>query len=63
MTSERQQEALKAIQAFTGEHGYPPTYRQLGEMIGSRRQDPSHYVVRALRERARSKTCRTRLGR
>ena len=32
--SPRQQEILKFIGRFTGEHGYPPTIREIGEAVG-----------------------------
>lgn len=32
--TERQQNVLKAVQGFILEHGYPPTVRQLGEVLG-----------------------------
>ena len=48
--TERQSEALRAIQEFKDEHGYAPSFRQLGGILGLESSGSVHYLVQTLKE-------------
>lgn len=49
--TERQQRILEAIRRFTGEHGYPPSVREIGERVGLSSSSTIHAHLKALEKR------------
>jgi repressor LexA len=50
-TTERQRRILEVIRAFTGEHGYPPSVREIGERVGLSSSSTIHAHLKALERR------------
>ena len=48
--TERQQELLDAIKAFSREHGYPPTIRELSGLLGNSSTNATADAMRRLRQ-------------
>jgi repressor LexA len=46
--TERQQRILDVIRAFTAEHGYPPSVREIGERVGLSSSSTIHAHLKAL---------------
>jgi repressor LexA len=49
--TERQQRILDVIHAFTAEHGYPPSVREIGERVGLSSSSTIHAHLKALEKR------------
>src|SRR5579859_1676703 len=49
--TERQQRILDVIRAFTSEHGYPPSVREIGERVGLSSSSTIHAHLKALERR------------
>jgi repressor LexA len=49
--TERQQLILQVIRAFTAEHGYPPSVREIGERVGLSSSSTIHAHLKALEKR------------
>ena len=49
--TERQQRILDVIRAFTAEHGYPPSVREIGERVGLSSSSTIHAHLKALERR------------
>ena len=49
--TERQRRILDAIRAFTAEHGYPPSVREIGERVGLSSSSTIHAHLKALERR------------
>lgn len=49
--TERQQRILDVIRAFTTEHGYPPSVREIGERVGLSSSSTIHAHLKALERR------------
>jgi repressor LexA len=49
--TERQQRILDVIRAFTVEHGYPPSVREIGERVGLSSSSTIHAHLKALERR------------
>src|SRR5579871_5041419 len=49
--TERQQRILEVIRAFTAEHGYPPSVREIGERVGLSSSSTIHAHLKALEKR------------
>ncbi len=49
--TERQQRILEVIRAFTAEHGYPPSVREIGERVGLSSSSTIHAHLKALERR------------
>src|SRR5215472_1765334 len=49
--TERQQRILDVIRAFTTEHGYPPSVREIGERVGLSSSSTIHAHLKALEKR------------
>lgn len=49
--TERQQKILDVIHAFTAEHGYPPSVREIGERVGLSSSSTIHAHLKALEKR------------
>ncbi len=49
--TERQQRILEVIRAFTTEHGYPPSVREIGERVGLSSSSTIHAHLKALERR------------
>ena len=49
--TERQQRILDVIRAFTAEHGYPPSVREIGERVGLSSSSTIHAHLKALEKR------------
>ncbi len=49
--TERQRRILDVIRAFTAEHGYPPSVREIGERVGLSSSSTIHAHLKALEKR------------
>jgi repressor LexA len=49
--TERQQHILEVIRAFTAAHGYPPSVREIGELVGLSSSSTIHAHLKALERR------------
>ena len=49
--TERQRRILEVIRAFTAEHGYPPSVREIGELVGLSSSSTIHAHLKALERR------------
>ncbi len=49
--TERQRHILDVIRAFTSEHGYPPSVREIGERVGLSSSSTIHAHLKALEKR------------
>jgi repressor LexA len=49
--TERQRRILEVIRTFTGEHGYPPSVREIGERVGLSSSSTIHAHLKALERR------------
>src|SRR5580698_6813736 len=49
--TERQRRILDVIRAFTAEHGYPPSVREIGELVGLSSSSTIHAHLKALERR------------
>ena len=49
--TERQRRILEIIRAFTVEHGYPPSVREIGERVGLSSSSTIHAHLKALERR------------
>jgi len=49
--TERQRRILEVIRAFTAEHGYPPSVREIGERVGLSSSSTIHAHLKALEAR------------
>jgi repressor LexA len=49
--TERQRRILEIIRAFTAEHGYPPSVREIGERVGLSSSSTIHAHLKALERR------------
>jgi len=49
--TERQRRILEVIDAFTAEHGYPPSVREIGERVGLSSSSTIHAHLKALERR------------
>lgn len=49
--SDRQRRILEAIRAYTQEHGYPPSVREIGERVGLSSSSTIHAHLKALERR------------
>ena len=49
--SERQREILTAIERFAAEHGYPPSVREIGEIVGLSSSSTIHAHLKTLEKR------------
>ncbi len=49
--TERQQRIFEVIRAFTAEHGYPPSVREIGERVGLSSSSTIHAHLKALERR------------
>jgi repressor LexA len=49
--TERQRRILEVIRAFTTEHGYPPSVREIGELVGLSSSSTIHAHLKALERR------------
>jgi len=49
--TERQQRILEVIRAFTAEHGYPPSVREIGERVGLSSSSTIHAHLKTLERR------------
>jgi repressor LexA len=49
--TERQRRILEVIRAFTAEHGYPPSVREIGERVGLSSSSTIHAHLKALERR------------
>ena len=49
--TERQQRILEVIRAFTAEHGYPPSVREIGERVGLSSSSTIHAHLKSLERR------------
>jgi repressor LexA len=49
--TERQRRILEVIKAFTAEHGYPPSVREIGERVGLSSSSTIHAHLKALERR------------
>jgi repressor LexA len=49
--TERQREILDVIAGFTAEHGYPPSVREIGELVGLSSSSTIHAHLKALERR------------
>ncbi len=49
--TERQQRILETIQVFTAQHGYPPSVREIGELVGLSSSSTIHAHLKALEKR------------
>jgi repressor LexA len=49
--TERQQRILEVIRAFTADHGYPPSVREIGERVGLSSSSTIHAHLKALERR------------
>jgi len=49
--TERQQRILDVIRSFTAEHGYPPSVREIGELVGLSSSSTIHAHLKALERR------------
>ena len=49
--TERQQRILEVIRAFTAEHGYPPSVREIGQRVGLSSSSTIHAHLKALEKR------------
>jgi len=49
--TERQRHILEVIRTFTSEHGYPPSVREIGELVGLSSSSTIHAHLKALERR------------
>jgi repressor LexA len=49
--TERQRRILEVIRSFTAEHGYPPSVREIGELVGLSSSSTIHAHLKALERR------------
>jgi repressor LexA len=49
--TERQRRILDVIRAFTADHGYPPSVREIGELVGLSSSSTIHAHLKALEKR------------
>jgi repressor LexA len=49
--TERQRRILEVIRTFTAEHGYPPSVREIGELVGLSSSSTIHAHLKALERR------------
>jgi len=49
--TERQRKILDVIAGFTAEHGYPPSVREIGELVGLSSSSTIHAHLKALERR------------
>lgn len=49
--TERQQRILEVIRSFTADHGYPPSVREIGELVGLSSSSTIHAHLKALERR------------
>jgi repressor LexA len=49
--TERQQRILEVIRTFTAEHGYPPSVREIGELVGLSSSSTIHAHLKGLERR------------
>ncbi len=49
--TERQQRILQVIRTFTADHGYPPSVREIGELVGLSSSSTIHAHLKALERR------------